>query len=95
MKRRITELEQKLLDNGWKLYSKNYCGKYSQFTMNYQFYKVIGFGSFACEVCAFLDKKREKVVDYKVLVDHEYIDKETFNNIGKIFELLERDLFGE
>lgn len=41
MKRKITELEQKLLDKGFKLECKHYTGKKSQFVYTYEYIGVI------------------------------------------------------
>lgn len=58
MKRHITEYEQKLINNGWKLIQKTYKGKYSQFVWTYVYLKSCD--KFLCEVV--LDKKREKTI---------------------------------
>ena len=42
MKRHITELEQKLIDSGWKLLYKTYKGKNSQFVWCYVYGKAYG-----------------------------------------------------
>lgn len=69
MKRKITELEQKLIDNGWKLINKTYSGKRSEKTNNYVYFKTetltsqnINYGQLIK-----LNAKRTEIVDYGLL----------------------------
>lgn len=69
MKRKITELEQKLIDNGWKLINKTYSGKRSEKTNNYVYFKTetltsqnINYGQVIK-----LNAKRTGIVDYGLL----------------------------
>ena len=95
MKRKITDLEQKLYDNGWKLTSKTYCGKFSQFTSSYNYGKVViaGVGTYYFEVS--LDKKRSKVLSYRFINDLDKLDKQDILDIEFAFDLVEKELFGE
>ena len=95
MKRKITELEQKLLDNGWVLTSKEYCGNHSQFTKHYQYYKIIDLPHFSYGVRVRLDKKRVKVLSYEVEEQYDYISKKELDDYKQVFEIVEKELFGE
>lgn len=94
MKRRVTDLEQKLLDNGWKLTSKTYCGKYSQFTLKYEFTKFVKLNCLEHKCVVYLDKHRNKIefygVDYKGITLHS---RETAEEILTIVKMLEDELF--
>ena len=95
MKRKITDLEQRLYDNGWKLTSKTYCGKFSQFTSTYNYRKVVitGIGTYYFEVS--LDKKRSKVLNYYFVNDLDKLDKIDIMDIEFAFDLVNKELFGE
>ena len=60
MKREITKLEQKLIDNGYKLEFKSYVGKHSQ---KVEFYAYKGQLE-DYQVLIYLDSKRTKVDHY-------------------------------
>ena len=69
MKRKITELEQKLIENGWKLVCKSYSGKHSEKTEHYEYCKVetlkpqnINYGQLIK-----LNAKRTEIIDYGLL----------------------------
>ena len=71
MKREITKLEQKLIDNGYKLEFKSYVGKHSQ---KVEFYCYKGqLDNY--EVLIYLDSKRQ-------LVDHYCFENKTPHYIG-------------
>lgn len=80
MKREITKLEQKLIDNGYKLEFKSYVGKHSQ-KVEYYCYK----GHLEnYEVLIYLDSKRSRV-------DHYCFENKTPRFIGlENIETLER-----
>lgn len=71
MKRNITELESKLLDNGWKLLYKTYKGKKSQFVWSYVYAKA--YPDYNAKVI--LDAKRSKTLDIFIENKHsEYLN---------------------
>lgn len=80
MKREITKLEQKLIDNGYKLEFKSYVGKHSQ---KVEFYCYKGQLE-NYEVLIYLDSKRQ-------VVDHYCFENKTPRYIGlENIETLER-----
>lgn len=80
MKREITKLEQKLIDNGYKLEFKSYVGKHSQ---KVEFYVYKGQLE-DYQVLIYLDSKR-------VRVDHYCFENKTPRYIGlENIEILER-----
>ena len=62
MKRKTTDLEQKLISKGYYLVLKHYCGRTSQKTLSYQYVQGNTFIT--------LDSKREKVTNYGLLNYH-------------------------
>ena len=89
MKRKITELESRLLDYGFVLIGKDYKGKYSEQTNTYIYKKEIVYG---CSVFFFkvmLDKHREKVVDYYAY-NESTINKEELKDLINVFDILEK-----
>lgn len=68
MKRKITELEQKLLDNGWNLTNKVYTGKHSEKTDYYEYRKIADLRNEGKEYEQIikLDLKRSKIVSFGV-----------------------------
>ena len=80
MKREITKLEQKLIDNGYKLEFKSYVGKHSQ---KVEFYCYKGQLE-DYQVLIYLDSKRQ-------VVDHYCFENKTPRYIGlENIETLER-----
>ena len=62
MKRKITDLEQRLIDNGYYLSHKSYSGRKSEKTLSY---------TYVCQnKFVRLDYKREKVITYGLLNYH-------------------------
>ena len=66
MKRKITKIEEKLFENGYKLVSKSYVGKSSETTNYYEYHKQ----HLSITSVVRLDKKRIKVNHYGLLIDH-------------------------
>ena len=68
MKRKITELEENLIKNGWVLTEKHYEGKHSERTWFYEYYKNIPstneHDSFGAII--YLNPKRDKIVNYGI-----------------------------
>ena len=63
MKRKTTNLENKLITNGWYLESKDYIGKHSQKTYSYTYIKNIDYKGELLHCKVVLDSKRNKVLD--------------------------------
>lgn len=74
MKRRITSLEEKLIENGYTLNLKRYTGKHCDKTLCYEYVKDAGH-----TLVILLNYKRDKVIKFGVanvhidLVDGEYM----------------------
>ena len=68
MKRKITELEQKLLENGWYLANKRYTGKRSEKTLCYEYQKTSDLrnDNKVYDLFINLDLKRSQIVKYGV-----------------------------
>lgn len=87
MKRRTTEFEQKLIDNGWKLIYKTYRGKKSQFVWTYVYSKFHNGYLFKLAI----DQKRIKTLNiYIENATHEYLDLAQLQNMVERYnEILE------
>lgn len=82
MKRHITELEQKLIDSGWKLLYKTYKGKNSQFVWCYVYGKAYGNRCFKLA----LDQKRKTTKGiYIENVPTDYLDIAQLKEINELF----------
>ena len=94
MKRKVTNLEQKLLDNGWKLVAKEYRGKYSQWTSCYVFEKVISLDNLPFCDYKFnvkLDKHRNSVV--KIYISEiGYVDENELKSLSQAFEIVKDEI---
>lgn len=66
MKRKITELEKKLLNNGWKLSTKHYEGKHSERTWFYEYTKYMNYEGELFGVKVIIDPKRNHIIDYGI-----------------------------
>ena len=68
MKRKITDLEQKLINDGWCLAIKRYTGKHSEKTHRYEYHKTsdIRNNGKSYEQVIELDQKRSQIVDYGI-----------------------------
>lgn len=89
MERKTTELEQKLLKNGFELTQKKYTGKHSERIASYLYTKG----------CLFvvLTPKRNEIIDYGVIPLNNVllIGKELKENLDREFNALEMFLFYE
>lgn len=95
MKRKITNLEQKMFDKGWKLEAKNYAGKYSQWTDFYQYCKEYKLENAKNNVDLFicLDKKREKIVYYWANFNcANILDELVFNDMTTLMNYLRNEV---
>ena len=96
MKRNITELESKLLDNGWKLLYKTYKGKKSQFVWSYVYAKA--YPDYNAKLV--LDAKRTKTLDLFVSnKPNEYLNVLDLQELEQRYDDLKRTIdfieFGE
>lgn len=86
MKRKITKLEQKLLDKGFVLECKTYKGKHSQFVNEYHYRGVMQFfvdeydTNILDNVLVVLNSKKDHIVKvyiYNDLTYSKYLSKDT------------------
>ena len=68
MKRKVTELEQKLIDDGWCLTTKRYTGKHSQKILCYEYHKTSDLrnDNKTYDLFIQLDQKRSQIVKYGI-----------------------------
>ena len=73
MRRNEDLFEKKLIDNGWKLHSKEYYGKHSQFVLCYVYEKRFEFSGKS--LCGYVRYRKvdKKVLD--VIIDNVFRDK--------------------
>jgi len=98
MKRKITELEQQLIEFGWKLVAKEYCGKNSEKTQNYVYEKKIGFveyGIIPFKAKVIIDYKREKIIRFTFEnYDCQFIGFKDLLILERRNEILNKELLG-
>jgi len=91
MKRKITELEQKLIADGWCLTIKRYTGKHSEKTFCYEYHKTSDLrnGNKTYEQIIKLDQKRSQIVNYGINnVQVEFLDDEELTFVRSLFLML-------
>lgn len=68
MKRKNTELDQKLIENGWYLTNKRYTGKHSEKTQCYEYVKTSDLRNDGktYDLFILLDLKRSQIVNYGI-----------------------------
>jgi len=68
MKRKVTELEQQLIQNGWYLTNKRYVGKHSEKILCYEYHKTSDLrnDNKTYDLFIQLDQKRSQIVKYGV-----------------------------
>ena len=68
MKRKITELEQKLINDGWCLAIKRYTGKHSEKILCYEYHKTSDLrnDNKTYDQIIKLDQKRSQIVDFGI-----------------------------
>lgn len=82
MKRKTTNLEQRLINDGWCLSLKRYTGKHSQKTFCYEYSKNID----DQEHIIVLNPKRTNVVKFGIANVHiDFVSKETLANIHQLY----------
>ena len=88
MKRKITDLEQKLINDGWCLTIKRYTGKHSEKTHRYEYHKTsdIRNNGKSYEQIIELDQKRAQIVNYGIAnIQINYLDREELDLIRFLF----------
>lgn len=91
MKRNVTELEQKLIEDGWYLALKRYHGKKAEKTLCYEYHKTADLRHEDTKFDQFirLDTKRNEVVKYGIAnVNLEELDNETLTFVHALFIIL-------
>ena len=94
MKRKITELEEKLINSGWCLTLKRYTGKNSEKTFCYEYHKIADLrneGKTYNQIIK-LNQKRSQIVSYGIAnVNIEYLDDDELLFIRSLY--LQLDFF--
>lgn len=88
MKRKVTDLEQKLINDGWCLTTKRYTGKHSEKTHCYEYHKTsdITNNGKSYEQVIQLDQKRSQIVNYGIAnIQIDYLDREELDLIRFLF----------
>ena len=103
MKRKVTELEQKLINDGWCLTTKRYTGKHSQKILCYEYHKTSDLrnDNKTYDLFIQLDQKRSQIVKYGVTnIQIDYLDREELDLIRFLFlelrhfvERIEKEIF--
>ena len=85
MKRKITDLEQRLIDKGYYLSHKHYGGRKSEKTISYMYVNKNAFVK--------LDNKREQVIDYGLLNYHAMeLTRMELKGIELLLNMVENDI---
>ena len=88
MKRKITDLEQQLINDGWCLTIKRYTGKHSEKTHCYEYHKTsdIRNNGKSYEQIIELDQKRSQIVNYGIAnIQINYLDDAELTLIRFLF----------
>ena len=103
MRRKITELEQKLINDGWCLAIKRYTGKHSEKILHYEYHKKSDLRNDGKSFDLFinLDQKRTQIVKYGVLnltiqqmsEDELTIVRFVFLELRHFVERIEKEIF--
>lgn len=94
MKRKVTELEQKLIDSGYTLCFKSYIGKHSQFTEYYEYSKFEQFDPLFYVRCVVrLDPKRTKIKFYGIDYPKTIFSKDLVKDLNSLLEKIESIIF--
>lgn len=97
MKRKTTELEQKLIKKGLKLESKVYSKKDNKKIDKYVYGGVIELERIHCLVQpeVELDPKREKILDIRMRIYNDYINKDILDMVNEEYNELTSFILGE
>ena len=88
MKRKITNLEQRLIDDNWCLAIKRYTGKHSEKILCYEYHKTSDLrNNGKCyEQIIELDTKRSQIVNYGIAnIQINYLDRDELDLIRFLF----------
>ena len=90
-KRKTTQIEEKLIEDGWYLKSKSYSGKNSEKTDFYDYTKNVEFEeNFAFAAIVRLDSKREKVINIGIPnINVDNLTRDKLDDIHLRFEYLQ------
>lgn len=91
MKRKITNLEQKLINNGWCLTIKRYTGKHSEKTLCYEYHKTSDLRNEnrSYEQIIKLDQKRSHIVDFGINnVSVEFLNDQELTFVRSLYLIL-------
>ena len=91
MKRTITELEQKLIDKGFKLHHKTYKGKHSQFVNSYIYVAMLD--GVKVKVC--LNAKRDTILNYTFEnpIHSEWYGETEISGLNVLLEIVKRFIY--
>lgn len=101
MKRKVSELEQKLLDKGFRLTHKTYGGKHSQFVDKYHYLGELNFFDETLDmntnvlVRVILNNKKDKIIDISIinaLSTFDFVSKELLQDYLIIATYFENDI---
>lgn len=90
MKRKITELEKRLIYHGYKLSHKNYT-KDGKRIKNYV-YSELHQGKLECLIQIIIDPTREKVLDFMINTTITFFDCETMDLLNAYFDNLKDEV---
>ena len=89
MKRRTTELEERLISANWKLVSKSYYGKKSQKVLSYTYQK--DYGDFTANVI--LSPKRDKILCKEISnYGKDFVSLNDINALISRYGFIDQDL---
>ena len=91
MKRKITDLEQRLINDGWCLTIKRYTGKHSEKTLCYEYHKTSDLrnNGRTYEQIIKLDQKRSQIVNFGINnVQVDFLDDEELTFVRSLFVIL-------
>ena len=86
MKRKESLFETKLIENGWKLHSKRYCGKHSEKVLSYVYFKE--YETLGHKVFGYVELRKWDLKVLNVMFDNPFceIDYLTINAIKTLFD---------
>ena len=93
MKRKQTQLEEKLLSIGYLLKYKDYKGKYSHITHHYFYEKNVLFNGTSVVAQVILDYKRSYIVNVKINTPiYGFITESDAYDLLKIFDIVNNEI---
>lgn len=95
MIRRTTELEKRLISNGWYLTSKNYYGKGSNKTLCYNYTKTFELKEMVVDAIVVISPKRDEVFNVSLaLFDTTLLEKE-LPLYQQLFDIIKHEINGD